>query len=187
MINKEKKALRVKYKKIRSDIKDRDILDICIAESVLNSHQYKNADRLYVYWSVYSEVDTHKIIRQALADGKKVALPKCADTFGNMQFNYIDSLSDLSVGMFGIAEPSGDLPADDYTVDSLCLVPALSFDRYGYRLGYGKGYYDRFLSSFTGISFGLCYEDCLSDKLPSEIYDQKVNYIVVNTKIYDIR
>lgn len=187
MINSEKKALRQKYKKIREDIKNRDLSDRCITQAVLESEAYKNADRLYIYWSVASEAHTHKIISQALDDGKFVALPKCEDTNGNMLFYYIASLADLSEGMYGIAEPTSTRRADDFTSDSLCIVPALSFDRYGYRLGYGKGYYDRFLSSFKGVSMGLCYDECLSKKLPVDAYDKKVNYIVTNTKIYEIR
>ena len=187
MIDSEKKALRVKYKKIRSEIDNKASLDKSICESVLKTKQYKNADRIYVYWSCGSEADTRKIISRALVDGKKVALPKCEDSAGNMRFYYIDSLSDLSVGMYGIAEPTGERLADDFTADSLCLVPALSFDYDGYRLGYGKGYYDRFLSNFTGVSMGLCYEACLSKKLPRDIYDKKVNCIVTNFKIYEIR
>ena len=187
MINSEKKALRLKYKTIRSNVKDRALSDRLITESVLKSELYKNADRLYIYWSVASEVHTHNIISRALADGKLVALPRCEDTAGNMQFYYIASLADLSEGMYGITEPTSTFRADDYTADSLCIVPALSFDTNGYRLGYGKGYYDRFLSRFKGISMGLCYDECLSEALPYDDYDRKVNYIVTNTKIYEIR
>ena len=153
----------------------------------MNCDQYKKADKLFVYWSVGSEVDTHRIIEDALNRGKKVALPKCTDSQGNMQFYYINSLTDLTEGMYGVMEPIADVIADDYTAESLCLVPALSFDSDGYRLGYGKGYYDRFLSRFTGVSFGLCYEESLSDKLPRDIYDKKVDYIVTNFKKYDKR
>ena len=187
MINSDKKLLRSRFRKIRGEIKDRDILDKAITYNVLNTFEYKNADKLFVYWSTKGEVDTRKIIEDALTLGKKVALPKCTDDKGNMQFYYIGLLSDLTEGMYGIMEPMGDMLADDYTAESLCLVPALSFDTDGYRLGYGKGYYDRFLSGFSGVSIGLAYEECLCDKLPRDEYDKKVNYIITNDKIYDLR
>lgn len=187
MINQDKKSLRAEYKNIRSSVNGRDAKNHNIAETVIKSSQYKNADKIYAYWSVGSEVETNSIISKALADGKKVALPKCSDKEGNMQFYYITSISDLIDGMYDIKEPPTDNLADNFTTDSLCLVPALSFDKDGYRLGYGKGYYDRFLSAFTGVTMGLCYEECLRETLPKDCYDKKVNYIVTNEKIYDIR
>lgn len=184
MINQDKKSLRAKYKAIRGKVENKEALDERITELVLGSEFYKNCDKLFVYWSVGSEADTRKIIVRALCDGKKVALPKCTDDHGHMTFYYIESLSDLTEGMYGIVEPRGDRTADDFTVDSLCLVPALSFDSDGYRLGYGKGYYDRFLSIFPGVSIGLCYEECLTDFLPRDTYDKKVNYIITNKNQY---
>ena len=187
MMNMDKKSRRTEYRNIRGSVVDRDTKNKSIAESVLNSQQYKNADKIYAYWSVDSEVDTHIIISKALDDGKKVALPKCTDKDGNMKFYYITSISDLIDGMYGIKEPQVKSQAENFTECSLCLVPALSFDVDGYRLGYGKGYYDRFLSRFTGVSIGLCYTDCLCEKLPRDNYDKRVNYIFTNEKIYDIR
>ena len=186
MINQDKKSLRTIYKNIRSSVIDRDTKNESISELVLESQQYRKADKIFAYWSLGSEVDTYPIIAKALADNKKVALPKCTDKDGNMEFYYIDSISDLLDGMYDIKEPPINCPADDFTDSSLCLVPALSFDEEGYRLGYGKGYYDRFLSRFTGISMGLCFGDCLCEKLPRDCYDKKVNYIVTNEKIYDL-
>ena len=186
MINQDKKSLRSEYRKIRTSVYGRGTKNKAITESVLNSQQYKKADKIFAYWSVDSEVDTHEIIVKALSDGKEVALPKCTDKNGNMKFYYIASLSDLVDGMYGIKEPPEDFIAEDYTKNSLCIVPALAFDNYGYRLGYGKGYYDRFLERFKGISIGLCFSDCLCEKLPRDSYDKKADYIVTNEKIYDL-
>ena len=187
MINQTKKTLRALYKEIRGGVNDRNTKNNSITEFVLSSEEYRNADSVFVYWSVGSEVDTSVIIEKALVDGKRVALPKCTDKDGNMSFYYIDALSSLVDGMYGIKEPPTDIPADDFTMLSLCLVPALSFDTEGFRLGYGKGYYDRFLSLFSGVTMGLCYEECLCKSLPRDCYDKKVNYIITDDKIYDLR
>ena len=187
MINATKKSLRTFYRNVRAQVIDRTNKNETIAEQLINSLQYKNADSIFAYWSVGSEVDTLKIIEKALRDSKKIALPKCTDENGNMTFFYLPSLDYLVDGMYGIKEPCEDYIADDFTNTSLCIVPALSFDRCGYRLGYGKGYYDKFLSSFSGITVGLCYEECLCDELPRDSYDKKVNYIITNDKIYDLR
>ncbi len=186
MIN-EKKLLRKKYKEIRSSIGDYQKLSDDIFRLFINSGFYDDADVIFTYWSMDREVCTHNLIRRALYDGKKVALPKCVDKEGNMKFYFINSLEDLSVGMYGIMEPSDKFPADIFGENSVCVVPGLSFDNYGFRLGYGKGYYDRFLNSFSGIAVGFCYDECIAELLPRNEFDKKVDYIITNKKIYDLR
>ncbi len=181
-----KSVLRKKYIDIRNSIENTADSSDDILNFIVGSDLYNNADTVLAYWSVGSEVMTHKIIDRALRDKKKVALPKCTDKNGNMRFYYVASLYDLADGMYGIKEPLTDAIADVFNENSVCLVPGLSFDKKGYRLGYGKGYYDRFLSDFAGISIGLCYDSCLSDELPKDEFDIKVNYIITNTKIYDL-
>ena len=187
MIAQDKKALRKKFKEIRNSVSDVRELSRQICSFVIESDFYKNADAVFTYYSDGSEVDTLTIIEKALRDNKKVALPKCSDRNGNMRFYYISSPEDLSEGMYGIMEPSADFPADDFSSKSLCVVPGLSFDKDGYRLGYGKGYYDRFLSQFKGVSIGMCFDECLTSYLPRDEFDIKVDYIITNTKIYDLR
>lgn len=182
-----KKDLRIKYKIIRNSVGNASHQSEEMFSLLINSSMYKTAQTVFVYWSCGSEVDTHRIIDKALGDKKKVALPKCTDKNGNMEFYYISSLDDLSDGMYGIKEPNNNNNADVFSGNDLCLVPGISFDKYGYRLGYGKGYYDRFLSSFNGVSVGLCYDACLSETLPKDEFDKKVDYIITNTKIYDLR
>ena len=179
-----KSELRKKFRAVRNSVSDRDFLSDKIAENLFDSDLYKNADAVFCYWAVDSEVQTKSIIKKALADQKKVALPKCTDKNGNMTFYYINSLSDLIEGMYGIMEPPECFAADVGNENSICIVPALAFDSEGYRLGYGKGYYDRFLSIFSGISIGVCFQECLTQALPRNEFDKKVNYIITDKNIY---
>ncbi|MDR1628906.1 MAG: 5-formyltetrahydrofolate cyclo-ligase, partial [Oscillospiraceae bacterium] len=131
------------------------------------------------------EVDTHAIIREALERGKTVAVPRCVDGTRDMDFFVIRSLHELEKGSFGVMEPNPEtcekLP--DYQ-RGLCIVPALAFDKEGFRLGYGKGYYDRFLSLFKGETLGLCYADCFSEKpLPHGKYDKRVSLVITENTI----
>lgn len=187
MIMEDKIHLRRKYREIRGNIADSNELSKVICQLLLESDFYTDADIIYTYWATGSEVATRMIIDKALSDNKLVALPRCSDKNGNMRFYYINSADDVTEGMYGITEPSGNSEAIDFTDKSLCIVPGLSFDSEGFRLGYGKGYYDRFLSSFSGVTAGLCYDVCLADFLPRNEFDKKVDYIVTNTKIYDLR
>ena len=187
MISEDKKILRKKYKDIRSSVLNTDVLSKEICSLVIGSDFYKNADQILAYWPTGSEADTGMIIHRALSDNKRVALPKCSDRNGNMRFYYIKSIEDLSEGMYGIMEPDESCEATDFSETSLCIVPALSFDKDGYRLGYGKGYYDRFLVNFSGVSAGICYDACLSENLPRNEFDKKVDYLITNLKLYDLR
>ena len=144
---------------------------------------------IFIYYSVGSEADTLRIIRHALESGKRVALPKCTDRNGTMDFYFIDDIeSSLTEGMFSLKEPDTlRCEKADSTVSSLCIVPALAADKSGYRLGYGGGYYDRYLSNFKGVTAVLCYEECLCDELPRDKYDISLNMIITESKIIELK
>ena len=179
-----KKELRRFYREKRKSIADKEVKDKRICECFLNSELYKNARTLLCYAALKDEINTDSIIIRALKDGKKVALPRCLDFNGNMDFYYIKSLSELTEGAFGIREPDIHIcgKVKNFT-DCVCLVPALAYDKNGYRLGYGKGFYDRFFKKFIIISVGLCYNETLSDGLPVEEHDEAVDYIATDHEI----
>ena len=179
-----KSELRRFYREKRKNLTDKENKDKLICEGFLKSELYKNAQTLLCYAALKGEINTDSIIEKALKDGKRVALPRCSDLDGNMDFYYVNSLLDLADGSFGIREPDVDVceKVKDFS-DSVCLVPALAFDKSGHRLGYGKGYYDRFIKKFIIISVGLCYNEFLSDTLPVEKHDEAVDYIATESKI----
>lgn len=176
-----KTELRQKYRGLRQamppEIKEQR--DEAIADQVRRLWQYENNDVLLIYVSTDIEVDTFRIIRRALADGKRVAVPRCVPDTRNMEFYYIQSTDELEPGMFGVLEPAA-CPEKMYRPNDrgLCIVPAFSYDWNGYRLGYGKGYYDRFLSRFEGNIVGICYSDCVQRTLPHGRYDRPVELLV---------
>lgn len=137
-------------------------------------------DTFLVYASSPVEADTRRFIAKVLSEGKTVAVPKCEGR--NMRFLTVDSLSGLVRSRFGVDEPVNgtEITSFDGTV---CIVPALRFDRNGYRLGWGGGFYDRFLVDYTGYSVGICYEQCCGD-VPTDEYDQKVDTVITENGIY---
>ena len=176
-----KTELRQKYRRLRQEMPKeiRDQHDADIAAQVRRLWQYQSNAVLLVYVSTTIEVDTHRIIRQALEDGKRVAVPRCVPDSRNMEFYYIHSIEELSPGMFGVLEPSVNPERlYDERDGGLCLVPAFSYDWNGFRLGYGKGYYDRFLSRFEGNIVGICYSECVQRSLPHGRYDRPVELLV---------
>lgn len=185
-IRKLKMRLRAQFRAIREEMDPavREEADRDIADTVRKLWQYRVSRQILVYVSTPIEVDTHRIISQALADGKRVAVPRCVPDTRNMEFYYIDSLDDLSPGSFGVLEPEAD-PArlvSDFS-GAMCLIPAFSYDFAGYRLGYGKGYYDRFLSGFNGHMIGICYRSCVRRYLPHGRFDRPVQLLVTENYI----
>lgn len=137
------------------------------------------ASCVFTYASTPIEVDTRRIIAYCLKRGIPVALPVSGDE--ELSFYYIDSISELSRGRFGIDEPPLNKPAD-YDKDTLCIVPALCADNAGSRLGYGRGYYDRFLNGFCGKSVIVCYSGFIRE-VPSEPHDKKADLTISDRKL----
>ena len=68
-------------------------------------------------------------------------------------------------------------PAAKETID-LVVVPAVAFDRRGYRVGYGGGYYDRFLAGLAVPTIGLAFSCQIIPEAPVGAYDQAVQGII---------
>lgn len=179
-----KMELRQKYRSLRQamppEIKAQK--DEAIATQVRRLWQYQRNSVLLIYVSTSIEVDTFRIIRQAIEDGKRVAVPRCVPDTRNMEFYYIRSTDELKPGTFGVLEPEAN-PENLYkeSEGGLCIVPAFSYDWRGFRLGYGKGYYDRFLSRFEGNMVGICYSECVQRSLPHGRFDRPVELLVTES------
>lgn len=147
-----------------------------LMEKLLNTEQYRKAHTLYGYLSYNQEVQTLPILERALADGKRVAVPK---VYGEeMRFLYLEDLSQVAPGFGGIPEPIADSPVaeDPY---ALVLMPGLAFDREGHRIGYGGGFYDRFLAKEPEHpKVALCYEFQMVENLPVEEFDVPVDLVL---------
>ena len=185
-IREYKANLRQRYRayrvKLTADEKSR--LDEDVFQRVTRLNQYATAELLLVYVSTPIEVDTRRLIEYALSQDKRVAVPRCVPNPRRMEFYEIRSLAELSPGTFGVDEPQPDperlVPPE---AGGLCIVPALCYDEYGYRLGYGKGYYDRFLSGFHGVTVGICYSACVRRSLIHGRYDRPVELLITERYI----
>lgn len=150
-----------------------------IYENLIASDLYKNAQSIFIYYSVGKEVKTQNIIKKTLADKKKVYIPKIKGK--EMIAARLESLDDLVDGDFSIPTTKSDNLIKN---PDLTIVPGLSFDEKKNRLGYGGGYYDRFLGKNKTIKVGLMIEDFKSLILETNEYDIKMDYIVSDKKIY---
>ena len=132
------------------------------------SELYRNAKTVYGYLPYNQEVRTVPMLERALADGKRVAVPKVMGD--EMKFIYMTDLTQVAPGYAGIPEPVADGPvADDPT--ALVLMPGLAFDPQGNRMGYGGGFYDH-------PTLALCYEFQMLPYLETEDHDIPVDCVL---------
>jgi len=153
-----------------------------IFENFISLPEFVNAKSIFAYISEKREPDTVRIIGKALELGKTVALPVSYDG-GIMVPKIIKSLDELEIGKFGIPAPKAGAPVLREEDISLIIVPAVTFNKNGYRLGRGGGYYDRFLEKSKAISIGLGRERLLCE-VPVEKHDMPVKYLVTECAVY---
>ena len=149
-----------------------------LAEKFLQTKFYRDCRSIYAYLSYNQEVRTDVLIRRAIQEGKRVAVPK---VYGDeMCFLWLDDPNQVAPGAYGIPEPIADEPiADDDT--ALVLMPGLAFDPEGRRLGYGGGFYDRFLAKEPNHPLvALCYGFQMFDHLETEPHDIPVDLVIAD-------
>ena len=180
----DKKTLRGRYLAERASLsaEEKQAIDRGIAQNILQSEFYQQADCIFCYVSTAEEIDTRTVLENALASGKTVCVPLCGKG-GSMTARKITALSELQTGHYGILEPPDTAPEIAPENIDLILAPALSCDRKGYRLGYGGGYYDRFLSRTNAVCVALCASQRMSAALPHEAFDRCCHYIITEREV----
>ncbi len=170
---------------------DRTEIGEVILSRLMSLPLWKNASVIGGYLSTRGELDMLPLWQAAVAEGKTYALPVTLSGAkeGRMLFRATPSYCPerLVEERFGILEPPADgafpvLPPEALS-GALIVVPALGFDRDGYRIGYGGGYYDRFLDRLaalgvTAYTVGLCPAVCRVEQLPREAHDRAVQVVI---------
>ena len=194
----QKKELREKMKKaLRDHALDTFAMNMesrQACEIFLNSSVYQNARNLFLFISTEKEIDTSRLILQAMNDGKRIAVPRVIPGTYNMDFYLLDAVlpleKQLKSGSYNIMEPVTSLmriDMDQFPVRTVFIVPGLAFSRAGGRLGRGAGFYDRYLSALysrneafrlpaalVGFGFGMQ----ILDFVPLCSYDIPITHIL---------
>ncbi len=133
-----------------------------MAAYLTESAEWHAAKTVFCFVSLPCEPDTRPILRAALAQGKRLCVPRVLGG-GKMECVVLPALSGLAPGIMNILEPEAALqtrlsPAE---ID-LALIPCLTAAENGARLGHGGGYYDRFLAGYRGAALLVCAEAMLT-------------------------
>ena len=174
----DKKALRRQIRDQKKAMTEREIQNrsLRLGELFAATEAYQNAKSVYGYLPYNQEVRTVPMLQKAIADGKRVAVPKVyGDT---MRFIWLEDLTKVEKSEMGIPEPVEDGPvASDKT--ALVLMPGVAFTKNGERIGYGGGYYDRFLAAEPNHpTVALCYDFQIVESLPTEEFDIPVDLVL---------
>lgn len=153
-------------------------IEICKRISSLT--EFAECDTLLLYAPIKSEADATYLFDMVRERKIQIAFPISNVSTLELDFRFVESLDELRLGAYSIREPKSDAEVATLTNKSICIVPALAFDKNGNRLGYGKGFYDRFLNSFTGISVGITYHELLCSALPTDKNDIPVDIIITD-------
>ena len=150
-----------------------------IMEKILELDLYKNADWLFCYIDMGSEVITTDLIKRAWKDGKRVAVPiALKDRY--MYFVEISTFDNMSRSDIGVMEP--DIASDRQVYpdnSSLMIVPGSMFDINKNRSGYGGGYYDTYTEKYNvNNTVGVCYDIQLVKEIPVEPFDRKLKMVI---------
>ena len=169
---------------------DKDEVSRTIVARFINLPEYAAANTVMFYVDVRSEVRTRNDLANALETGKRIVVPYCVD--GELELFHLESMDELSLGMYRILEPRTELrsvPEKRVSVEELDLimVPGVAFDRRGGRTGHGKGYYDKLLehARFDTPLVALAFECQLFPEIPMQAHDIYMDKVVTEDATYE--
>jgi len=193
--HRSKSYFRKRAKKIRSkaatrlgDEGTRGFFENLLETWTTVSEDYEGLDAILAgYHPLGDELDVRPAMVALDCIGVLQCLPEIVEKERPLRFRAWLPHEDLTEGLHGTLHP---LPTEPLMRPDVVLVPMLTFDRRGYRLGWGGGYYDRTLELLrkTGkvTAIGVAYGDLEVDEVPTDDYDQPVDWIITEEQVIKV-
>ena len=177
-----KSKLRDKILKIRKRVNKKNIqIDFKHLIKILKKENI-NKKIIGGYYPVNFEIDDLTLLRKFEKNKFKISLPVIKKNF-QMDFYKWKFSDPLKINKYGIPEPK----TRNIIYPDILLIPLVAFDKNLNRLGYGGGYYDRLIERLSKkkkiIKIGLAFSIQKVDKVPINVYDKKLDYVVTNKYI----
>jgi len=136
-----------------------------------------------LYWPIDHEPDLRPLAPRLRAGGWSVALPALRAPCSPLDFRLWHEGAPLEPARFGLRQPAPEAPC---TVPDIVLLPALGWDRAGYRLGYGAGYFDRTLAVLAPrpLAVGVALEAARLETVHPQPWDQPLDWLVTERGAY---
>ena len=157
---------------------DKDITFIKF-QRLLKKFNLKKKINIGGYYPINSEINSLNILEKLERNNFKISLPviKNQNTMDFYEWSFKDI---LRVSSRGIPEPV----ANKKVIPDVLIVPMVGFDKHKFRLGYGGGFYDRYIYKILKlkkiITIGCAFSFQEIKKIPTNKFDQKLNYILTN-------
>ncbi len=186
----DKKALRLKYKKLRKNLSEEFIeeMSLQLANQALKLPIWdKTYYHIFLSISEKKEVNTEYLMHILQGKDKSIVVSKADFKTGEMKHFLLQENTILKTSEYGIPEPISGIEISPETLE-VVFVPLLAFDLKGHRIGYGKGFYDRFLKKCnpTAVFIGLSFFDAEPEIL-FERTDIPLNFCITPKKIMDFQ
>jgi 5-formyltetrahydrofolate cyclo-ligase len=158
-----------------------------IVEQSCDLAAYKTACTVLGYLNFGSELASESWLRQAMADGKQVLLPRVNKASKHLDLFEVKDLDrEVAVGAYGIREPIIERCKRFEALGEidLVLMPGVAFDRTGGRLGYGGGYFDKLLAQLPhrpALIAGAFAMQVVAE-IPQESTDHKLDWLVTENE-----
>ena len=164
---------------------ERDMAAAEVTDLVATILADRAAHTVMVFWSFGSELPTGGLIDRLADEGATVCLPRIIE--GEMHARAYRAGDPVIESSFGAREPAeGRVVAPD-ELDAV-LVPAVAFDRLGYRVGYGGGFYDRFLVGVRpdALRIGIGLAAQRVEEVPRASFDLPVDLVITEDGVDDV-
>ena len=174
-----KSEIRKKILKIRKDEYEKKLkIDFNYIWKLFKKEKIKG-NILGGYYPHNYEVNVMQILENFEKKNYHICLPKIKKNF-QMDFHKWSFFQPLKINHYGIPEPI----MKTLVYPDVLLIPLVAFDKRLNRLGYGGGYYDRLIKRLSRkkkiIKIGLAFSKQKVNKVPTNKYDQKLDYILTN-------
>ncbi|KAE9526848.1 hypothetical protein AGLY_013496 [Aphis glycines] len=191
LVKSAKTNLRVNLKKKLSLMTASEISEQSkiITNKLISHPVYKSSNRVSIYLSMDSEVQTHSIVKNIFLSGKICFIPKYnTSEMCMVKIRSFDELNSLPKTKWNISQPADDDVREDALTTGgldLMIVPGLGFTTDGKRLGRGKGYYDRCIAEYEKKyplnnmkTIGLAFSEQICDDIPINQHDSLIDFII---------
>ena len=178
----KKTQIRKKILKKRKHFNGKDI-KINFSKLIKLLNLEISSKKIGIYYPIGSEASTIRLIENLRKKKYIILLPVIEKNF-QMSFYEWNENSALKINNLGIPEP---FKFKKITPSAL-IIPIVAFDANLNRLGYGGGFYDRFINKIERskkiLKIGLALSCQKINKVPTNKFDKKMNYIFTENKVY---
>jgi 5-formyltetrahydrofolate cyclo-ligase len=170
---------------------NKDEISETIVAKFMSLAEFERAETVLFYVDVRAEVRTRHAFLAALATGKKIIVPWC-NKDGELELFHMESVDELSEGMYRILEPKTELRhlpekvVQPEGID-LIMVPGVGFDERGGRTGHGKGYYDKLLEHARPDCplIALAFDCQIFPEIPMQSHDIFMDKVITESATHE--